>query len=272
MSATLPFDALGIENAIQRWIVASTGVDGDRVRFQQTWDLGPSRSAPPTVLIRALGMRELSQQGRITIPSIMQSRVTVIGTGPGTVGVDFYPGFSETAQPISIVAGPGDLPAVSAASLLAQLVADLPAGYSAVADTDPAAILINASTNDPAFAIVDIDPAMTTSATVMPRFPTLLTKLYRLDWRIEFRQTLVSGSSTAAMLMAQAQLYRRTFADRAMLLLGWRPAGTLAELPSVPTDRQESNAVLDVSWLGNFTGAQANEIMRVVGLTHAIAS
>ena len=272
MSATLPFDALGIENAIQRWIVASTGVAGDRVRFQQTWDLGPSRSAPTTVLVRALGMRAVSQQGSIVIPSIMQYRVTVIGTGPGTVGVDFYPGLSETAQPISIVAGPGDLPAVSAAALLAQLTADLPVGYTASADTSPASILIDASADDPAFVISDIAPLMTTSTVVMPRFPTLLTMLYRLDWRIEFRQTPVSGASTAAMMMAQAQLYRRTFADPAMLRLGWRPGGTLAELSSVPTDRQESTAVLDVTWFGNFTGAQANQIMRSIGITYALAS
>lgn len=268
MAVTKSVDWRGCEDALHDWIAASCGIPGSDVRVQARRDQGPARAAPPKALIRLLSISALSQQMSERWPQIMQGRVTVIADGPGEVGIDFFSGTSTTAQRISVVADAGDPPATSAAALLGELQANLPAGYTAGADpNDDASILLEASAGSPMFAHAPADADLVTATTPVPRFPEFVAIQHLVVWRIEFRAAEVAGPDFAADMMASAKLYRATLADPRMRALGFRTAGWRGAVPSVPDDRAESLAVLDAAWIGLFTGAVAKQALRQAAAT-----
>jgi hypothetical protein len=255
-----------VENALHDWIVQSAGIAGSDVRFQVPRDEGPSKGAPAKALITLLGIVTLQQTSRQTQPRVVRQVYTVIADGPGEIGIDFYAARSLTPQRISIAAGIGDPPATSAAALLVELTANLPAGYTASAEGSDG-VSVEGSTSDPLFAATTVNSSLLTVATPSPRFPYLLRQEHRANWRVSFRDDGVSGSGTAAARMSKAMIYRRAMLDQRMLRLGFRAAGTLQSQPNVPGDRGESQAVLDVSFIGYMTGATAATAMRAAGLT-----
>lgn len=273
MAVTDPAAWEDIEQAIWYWLSQCTGIAGDRVRNPQPRDYGEARGPAPKAVLRLLSLVPNSQQMITPLPQTMVQRYTVIANGPGEVGVDFYPGTSATPQRISIVAGVGDPPNVSAAALLLQLQADLPAGYSAVIDPlDDTSIRVSGSEAEPLFASAPADPALLAVSTAMPRFPDLVTVRVTAVWRVEFRANDVNGLGIAANAMSKALLYRRTLLDPAMARLGFYPAGTAFIQAEIPVERDESLAVLDVQFVGHLTGAVANTAMRQVGLTQTAAA
>lgn len=262
-----------VEQAIWYWISQCTGIAADRVRNPQPREFGEARGPAPKAVLRLLSLVPNSQPMTTPLPQIKVQRYTVIANGPGEVGVDFYPDVSETQQRISIIAGVGDPPNVSAAALLAQLQADLPAGYSAVIDPeDDTSIRVSGSAAEPLFASATADAALLTVTTAMPRFPDLITVRVTPVWRIEFRANDVNGLGIAANAMSKAMVYRRTLLDPTMVRLGFYPAGTPFTEAEIPTERDESLAVLDVQYVGHLTGAVANVAMRQVGLTQTAAA
>lgn len=261
-----------IEDAMYDWIAGCSGIDADRVRHLVPRDDGEARGPAPKAVIRLISDPPTMQRGEETQLRITRQRYTVIADGPGEVGVDFYPGRSLTPQRISIVAGAGDPPATSAAALLGQLTADLPAGYTASADPeDTASVLVDGSEAEPLFTASTADAALLTVATPIPRFVKVYRIEHRITYRVEFRADAVSGPTIAADAKSRAVMYRRSLLDPAMARLGFRPAGTPLSESNVPTDRSESLAVLDVAFLGWFTGAEGRTPVRVAGYTQTAA-
>lgn len=268
MAVTDPADWLAIENALWSWITRATTIPTDRVRVQINRDDGEARGPAPKATISLVSLVPTSQQMITPIPRIMQQRYTVTADGPGEVGVDFYPADSLTPQRISIVAAVDDPPDVSAAALLAQLIADLPVGYTAIADPeDTASILVSGDTDTPVFASTPADADFLSVTTAIPRIINLVVIQHVATWRVSFRAGDVAGTAAARNAMATALLYRKTYLDPLLYPLGFFPAGEPFSDASVPIDRSESLAVLDVAAIGLLTGAVATNIMRAAGLT-----
>jgi len=272
MPVTDPIALDDMEDALWNWVVQSTGIDGAHVRVQTERDQGEARGPAPKATISLVSLVQLSQQGRSTIRQIMTDRYTVIADGPGEVGVDFYPGTSLAPQRISIVAGVGDPPATSAAALLVQLQADLPAGYTAILDpNDATAVLVTGSSGSPLFASATADAALLTVTTAEPHLPYFTRIECQIVWRVTFRADGVSGVTMATGSMNKAMMHRRTLLDPAMHALGFRHAGTPQATPFVPITRDESIATFDVAFIGLATGAFAAVAMRAAGLTETAA-
>ncbi len=117
------------------------------------------------------------------------------------------------------------------------------------------------------FASAPADAALLAVTTPLPRYPELVTLEVTATWRVDFRASGVSGAALAANAMSKAMLYRRTLLDPPMIALGFQPAGTPLSEPSVPVERDESLAVLDVAFIGILTGAVAKFAMRAIGVT-----
>ena len=272
MSATNPIAWTAIEDAIHTWVVRSTGLAGQDVRLPAPREDGGARGAPGKAEISLISLVETSQQGRKKIPSIVRQRYTVIADGPGTVGINFFEGDSLVPQPISIVAGVGDPPATSATALLVALAADLPAGYSAAADIDDAAsVFVVGSTGEPLFAALPVDEALLAVATTMPRFPVLTRIQITMVWRVTFRSSDVSGETTAAANMSKAHMGKRSLLDKPMYALGFASGGSPLTTANIPAARNQSDAAIDVRFIGLMTGAEAAIAMRAVGLTQTAA-
>jgi hypothetical protein len=268
MAVTDPADWVALENAIHTWIKRSTAVPGDRIRVQIPRDDGEARGPAPKATIELISLVPLSQQMIKPYLRTMVQRYTVLSDSAGEVGVDFYPADSLVPQRISIMAVDEDPPATTAAALLVQLTADLPTGYTAAADPDDtASVLVSGATATPVFASAPADDALLTVATVMPRIVNFLVILHAATWRVSFRSGEVAGASAARNAMASALLYRKTHLDPTMYRLGFRPAGEPFTEATVPTDRGESFAVLDVAVIGPLTGAVAAQVMRQAGLS-----
>lgn len=273
MAVTDPIAWTQVEDALWYWISQCTGVPADRVRVQIPRDDGEARGPAPKATLELISFVPTSKTMIAPIPSIMEQRYTVIANGPGEVGVDFYPDVSLVPQRISIVAGVGDPPATSAAALLLQLQADLPAGYTAIADPeDPASVLVSGSVDEPLFAALPADALLLSVFTTMSRFPDLLKVQAAIVWRVSFRANDVSGLGLAANAMAKAVTFREELLDPRMRRLGFFSAGTPLSEPTVPTDRSESLAVLDVRFIGHCTGAVARTVMRALGFTQTAAA
>jgi hypothetical protein len=267
MAVTDPADWVAIENAIYTWLVRSTSVAADRVRIQTPRDDGEARGPASKATIQLLSLVPLSQQMITPFRQTMIQRYTVTAIGPGEVGVDFYAGDSLVPQRISIMAAEDDPTDVSAAALLAQLILDLPAGYSAEIDPeDEDSILVTGDTATPVFASAPADVAFMEITTVMPAVVNFLLVQHLATWRISFRASAVSGFGVARNDMSKALLYRKTHLDPAMYRLGFQPAGEPFTESNIPTDRAESLAVLDIAAIGLLTGAVAVQIMRAAGL------
>lgn len=266
MSATDPIAWTGIENAHTYWVRQATGLPGPDVRLQTARSKGGARGPGPSALVSMLSLTPVSQQGRTVIPNITEQRLTVIA-GAGEVGIDFYPARSFDAQRISVAAGGGDPPAVTAAALAAELTANLPTGYSAAVDPgDTSSVILGGSAAEPLFSSAAAVPALLAVATTVPRWPYFVYVLATMVWRIQFRTPAVNGNGLAASLMSQAMTYRRSLLDPELRKLGFTHAGTPATLTAVTSDRDESTAVLDVASRGWMTGAVAAVAMRRAGL------
>lgn len=269
-------DWVGVYNAIKLWAWQAAGIEPARVRALVDRDLGEAKGPAPKATIELISLVPTSKGSRRVLPQIMRQRYRVTAPGPGEVGIDFYPSISLTPQRISIAAGPGDPPATSAAALLAELTANLPAGYTASADPEDAtAILLDGSEAEPLFASVSANLSLLTVTTPRPRFPYLGVVEHRVVWRITFRTGQVAAAATqataatgprfAADLMTRAMAYRNVL-DRYLLPLGFRHGGTANSQPDVPNDRSESTATLDVAYFGLFTGIEAANAMRLAGI------
>lgn len=143
MSATTPLAFTGVEDALWRWAYRSAGVDPRRARVTSPRRFGESRGPSPKIEISLLSLLPVSQAADSTIPLVMQQRVEVLPESEvsgGEVGVDFYPGYSFDPQRISVIAAPADPTTVTVAALLAQLVADLPAPYTA--ELEPSRVVL----------------------------------------------------------------------------------------------------------------------------------
>ncbi len=281
--ATDPMAWREAENAIHSWIVQSTGIAGARVRTQRNRDSGEAKGPDPRATISVPAMVPLSLPSFMRLDAIMVQRYTVTGVGPGEVGIDFYPAQSLTPQRISILAAEDDEPSVSAAALLLELQAELPAGYTAAADATDTAILVTGSTAEPEFAALPADADFLTVLTRMPRHPRLWTQKHRIVWRIEFSCANVSAANTedaadlvgtglAANAMAVAMLLRERLLDSPMRLLGFTPAGYPTTQPSVPSTRDRSRAVLDVACEGLLTSAEKTITARAIRVSSSLAA
>jgi hypothetical protein len=232
------------------------------VRFPEGRDAGPARGPAPTVEIRVLSIVDLSQPWeQLAAPQIMSRRHLVIA-GAGEVGIDFYPADSLTPQRISVIAAAPDDPTVTAGLLLAELTANLPAGYSAQLDpANAAAVLLEGSSSEPVFASLAVDAALLSVADYVSRYPVIAGQHLRMVWRVTFRSAGVSGSGIGARLMQNCKTHRGIL-NRSMLALGWSSGGFPASIPFLPTDRRESTAALDIAILGASLGAQTRTPMR----------
>lgn len=266
MTGSIPINMVGLEDAFFRWVTGTTGLPDERVRFPASRDKGPAKGPAPSAEIRLLTQVDVGVVSERVWPQTMTRRHTVIA-GAGEVGIDFYPGDSLTPQRISVVAGAGDDPAVTAAALLVEFTANLPAPYTAALVVgDPTTVEILGTVDEPVFASAAAVPALLSVKDGVPRFPYLSTQLERLTWRITFRAPAVNGDATAGQFMSMAKRHRKAL-HRMTYALGWSVKNYPASEPSIPTDRRESTAVLDVALLGNSTGAMAATPLRALGTT-----
>jgi hypothetical protein len=256
-----------VEDALTRWVRLSTGFADTDVRLVPQRATGAARGPSPKVQISLLSMLQRSKVMRRRYVQTMRQRYTVTADGPGTVGVDFYPDVSLVPQSIAYVAGPGEDPASSAAGLLAELVANLPAGYSASADPeDAASVLVDGSDNEPVFAALPLDAGpgldpITTVADAIPRVADLRLVQFRFVWRLDFRSDATNGASQASNARMRCQTLREDLLDPVMRSLGFESEGTAATTAAITPDRVESLAVYDVA----FRGHMALAVARVVG-------
>jgi len=275
VSKTEPLALSDVDKALWYWAHTAAGIDPTRVRTQTRRDLGEARGPAPKVTISLISLLPTSQTGESKIQLVTKERYQVVA-GAGEVGVDFYAGMSITGPVrISVAAGPADPPEDTAAALLVELVANLPAPYTAEADPEDATALIVTGTSDePVFASAavlppdpEVDPQLLTVTEIVSRHTIF--KRIRCDvvWRVTFRAAGVSGTSRATSAATKAMTFRSDLLDPAMRKLGFEAAGTANFEPFVPISRDESIATLDVRFRGIMTGARTARPMRAAKAT-----
>ena len=139
MSATEPLALTQAEQALWDWAYKASGIDPRRVRTRTPRRIGEPRGPSPKVEISLLSLVPVTLNWESILPQVMRQRLTVL-EGAGEVGVDFYPGYSFDPQRISVTAGAGDPAAATAQALLAELLAELPAPYTA--QLDPSTVVL----------------------------------------------------------------------------------------------------------------------------------
>lgn len=273
-----PIAWTNVETTIGNWIRDSTDFDVVNIRLVGQRETGIPRGPAPKVQFFLLSLVQRSKVGRIRYRQVQRQRYTVTATGPGVVGVDFFPDVSLTPQTIAYSAGIGELPASSAANLLIELQANLPAGYTASADPgDTASVLVDGSAAEPFFAALPLSaganpapppadlPPITTVIDAIPNRSDLLVVEFRFVWRLDFRSAFTNGPSQAANAMMRCQVLREDRLDPAMRALGFHSEGTLATLTANTPDRVESTATYDVAFRGRMTLAVARTLGRAIG-------
>ena len=259
---TAPIALEQLETAFSTWVTSSTGA---APYFVEPADSGAPIPAPPAAQISWFGLVQISKPQIVKIPSIMVQRYTVTAAGAGTVGVDFSLGFTETPTAISITAGGGDTEDTSAAALLAELTAELPAGVTAAADPeDTASVLVTGSTAQPLFASTAL--GITSVTTVVQRYPELEAEWSRMTWRTSWRSSQTRGFLTAGDLLLRARKDVERILRPAIRALGWDKVAVIAALTPSPTRGDStSQATLDLSLEGWATRAYQDPAARLAG-------
>ena len=268
---TAPIAIEAVEDAIFDWVTQSTADFSPRVYHVEPEASGQPRPAAPAVQIRQLAPpTPVFQRAIVKIPSNVQQRYTVTAAGPGTVGVDFYLGQTLTAQPITAAIG-AITPDAAAVILLAELVANLPAGVTAIADPeDTASVIVDGSTAEPLFAASAV--GLTSVTTTRQRYPELEAEWWRLTWRLSFYGEPTRGFGTASDMLGRSKKAMARIFTPLIHAAGWRPAGILAATDNLPTDRSESLALLDFALEGYATAIYQLPAARAIGLDTQITT
>jgi hypothetical protein len=276
MTATAPIAIELVENAIHDWVVAATGIPGERVCFPEKRDDGAPDVALPAALIQvATSLVPLSQPEVRTIPSIVKQQITILVDGPGTFAVLLYVGF-DFDSPLTFSydspdqgLDPQETPDISAAALFAIIDAGLPAGITAAIDgDDPTSIIVTGSTDEPLFALAPSDADLVEITPLVERFPELEVEWSRMVCRVTFRGVEVRGFATGFDLMTRARKAMHRVLKPKLQAAGWNLAGILLAQNTTLADRSETQGTLDFALLGYATAAYQVPAARRIG--HAL--
>jgi hypothetical protein len=257
---TQPINIEGIEDVISAWVQAAN--PGIAVHFPERQDAGAPIPAPPSAFILQLSPDTAIGQDEIRpVPSIMKQRVTVTAGGPNTAGIDFRLGRTEQPTRIEVDLLGGDDADAGAVKLLAEFIAELPAGVTASADPeDPASIIVDGSEPEPLFSCAPAGVVAVTS--LVERTPKIHARWSRMTYRVEFRSLETRGYGTAPQLMSRAQAYTRRTLIPALKRVGWQYKGVLLETTQLPADRRPGLATLDFALEGYATIAFQDPALR----------